>query len=205
MPIVSVPIPILPIIIRKQLIDLKFRNHLKITNMKSIVKMILVLSILVIFHSQAMAQQQAGNSDISINALSLNAVTTLKKVRTLGNTANPTSNPVAITPVSTDTLKCIITVNNVSNTNAYGAKLIVVLPAKADVITLPSNATKVNERGISAWPAYVQFDLAVVFPNQVITVEFTFIKSQLANKVSAFVFTTVPDGNPANNYKDVAY
>jgi hypothetical protein len=173
--------------------------------MKSIVKMALGMSILVILHSKTIAQQQQpGNSDISISALSLNAAGALKKVPAKSDNTNPANHPVTIT-ASDDILKCIITVNNVSSTNAYGAKLIVVLPAKVDVVTLPSNATKINERGISAWPAYVQFDLSMIYPNQPITVEFTFIKSQLANKVSAFVFTTVPDGNPANNYKDVTY
>src|ERR1035437_5872219 len=100
--------------------------------MKSFAKNMLATGIAVILCTAASAQQ-SGYSDISISALSLNAAGALKKVPAKTDNTNPANHPVTIT-ASDDILKCIITVNNVSRTNAYGAKLIVVLPAKVDVV-----------------------------------------------------------------------
>ena len=36
-------------------------------------------------------------------------------------------------------------------------------------------------------------------------VEFTFTKSQYGNKVGAYAYSSSPDPNPANNYKDATY
>ncbi len=173
--------------------------------MKSIAKMVWGVSVLFILNISATAQQ-TGYSDINISALSLTAVTKSKKVPVLSNNANTTNHPVAITPVATDTLKCSITLNNAGNTTAYG-KLVVVLPAEVSVTysSLPSNAKMVNERGVTPWPGYVEIDYILISANQSATFEFTFIKSTLTNKVSAFVFSTVPDANPLNNYKNVSY
>ena len=172
--------------------------------MKSFAKNMLATGIAVILCTAASAQQ-SGYSDISISALSLNAAGALKKVPAISDNTNPANHPVTIT-ASDDILKCSITVSNATNVNAFGAKLIVVLPAGVTPGTLPSNATLIYERGIglSGW-GYIQFDLLVIHPNQNVTVEFTFTKSKYANKLSAFVFSSVPDLNPANNYKDVTY
>lgn len=151
--------------------------------------------------------QQPGYSDISISSISLNAAGAVKKVPAVSKSNNPADHPVTTT-ISGDILKCSITVNNASNANAYGAKLIVVLPAGATVsiATLPSNATPVSERvATGGGPGYIQFDLKVIFSNQPVTVEFTFNRSTGTNKLSAFVFCGVPDANATNNYKDVTY
>lgn len=172
--------------------------------MKSFAKNMLATGIAVILCTAASAQQ-SGYSDISISALSLNAAGALKKVPAKSDNTNPANHPVTIT-ASDDILKCSITVSNATNAIAFGAKLIVVLPAEVTGVSLPSNATQFSERaGGSTSPGYIQFDLLVIYPNRPVTVEFTFNKSKNANKVSAFAFTPVPDANPANNYKDVTY
>jgi hypothetical protein len=155
----------------------------------------------------AASAQQSGYSDIGISAISFNAAGPLKKVPAVGNNASPINHAPVIITASDELLKCSITVSNASNANAYGAKLIVVLPAEVTVPAggLPSNATLVNERGITASPGYIQFDLLIIYPNRDVTAEFTFYKSKNANKLSAFVFSSVPDANPANNFKDATY
>jgi uncharacterized repeat protein (TIGR01451 family) len=178
---------------------------IKIKDMKSFVKNILAACLLVIFYTVAAAQP--AYSDISISAISLAAAGPIKKVPVISSSSNPANHPVALT-ASDDILKCTITVSNAGSANAFGAKLIIVLPAGATVPagTLPSNATLVSDRvATGGGPGYIQFDLAVVFSNQPITVEFSFKKSGSVNKLSAFVICGVPDSNPANNYKEASY
>jgi hypothetical protein len=178
----------------------------KTNNMKSFVKIIAITCIAVIL-CQALIAQQPVYSDISIGALSLNTSGAVKKISAVSKSNNPADHPVTIS-ISDDILKCNITINNTGNANAFGAKLIIVLPAGAivSVATLPLNATLVSERvATRGGPRYIQFDLKVIFSNQPVTVEFTFNKSTATNKLSAFVFCGVPDANAGNNYKDVAY
>ena len=182
------------------------RIDLKTNNMKSFVKIIAATCIAAIL-CQALTAQQPGYSDISISAISLNAAGAVKKVPAVSKSSNPADRPVTTT-ISDDILKCSITVSNDGVANAYGAKLIIVLPAGAAVSagTLPSNATLISDRvATGGGPGYIQFELTPIFSNQPITVEFTFNKSTNTNKLSAFVFCGVPDMNPANNYKDVTY
>jgi len=173
--------------------------------MKSFVKKISATCIAVILCQAVTAQQ--GYSDISISAISLNAAGAVKKIPVPGKSSNPADHPVT-TVVADDILKCSVTVSNAGSANAFGAKLIIVLPAGAAVSAaiLPVNATLVSERvATGGGPGYIQFDLKVIFSNQPVTVEFTFNKSAAANKLSAFVFCGVPDANATNNYKDVTY
>jgi len=173
--------------------------------MKSLVKKISATCIAVIFCLTVTAQQ--GYSDIIISAITLNAAGAMKKTPAPGKSINPSEHPVTAV-VADDILKCSITVSNAGSANAFGAKLIIVLPAGAAVsaAALPVNATLVSERvATGGGPGYIQFDLKVIFSNQPVIVEFTFNKSAAANKLVAFVFCGVPDANPANNYKDVTY
>ena len=161
---------------------------------------------MLIIHDTAVAQQQSGTSDISITALTLTAIAKPQKVAALSKSENPANRPVTIKAVATDTLKCSITLSNMGNATAFG-KLVVVLPAMADVIyaSLPANGKVINERGTSAWPGYVEFSQVLIGANQSATFEFTFKKSAVANNISAFAFSSVPDANAANNYKTAAY
>ena len=152
--------------------------------------------------------QQSVYSDITISAISLTAAGSLKKVPVTVSSTNQANHAPVNIVASNDILKCSITVDNVSGANAYGAKLIVVLPAEATVPagTLPSNATVMSQRvATGGGPGYIEFDLVVVYPGHPVTVEFTFNKSTLVNKLSAFVICGVPDTNPVNNYKEATY
>lgn len=182
------------------------RINLNTINMKSFVKIITATCIAIIVCLPVVAQQPA-YSDISISAISLNAAGAVKKVPAVSKSINPADRPVT-TVTSDEILKCSITVSNDGAANAFGAKLIIVLPAGASIspATLPSNATLISERvATGGGPGYIQFDLQVIFSNQPVTVEFTFNKSTAINKLSAFVFCGVPDANAANNYKEVTY
>jgi len=173
--------------------------------MKCFIKITLAAVIAIAACETAVAQP--AYSDISISAITLTAAGTAKKIPAVGKSITPADHPVTTT-VSDDILKCRITVGNSSGANAFGAKLIVVLPAGASVAvgTLPSNATLISERvAVGGGPGYIQFDLQAVFSNQSATVEFTFNRSPNINKLSAFVFCGVPDANAANNYKDISY
>jgi hypothetical protein len=150
---------------------------------------------------------QPAYSDISISAMSLSAAGTVKKIPAVSKSNNPADHPVT-TVIADDILKCSITVSNTSSANAFGAKLIIVLPAGAwvTVATLPANATMVSERvATGGGPGYIQFDLKAIFSNQPVTVDFTFNRAANNNKLSAFVFCGVPDANTANNYKEATY
>ena len=174
--------------------------------MKLFVKIITAIGISVILCNTADAQP--AYSDISISAISLSAAGAVKKVPAVSKSNNPADRPVTTT-IADDILKCSITISNVSSANAFGAKLIIVLPAGAyvSVAALPSNATLVSDRlaTTGGGPGYIQFDLKAIFSNQPITVEFTFNRAPAANKLSAFVFCGVPDTNTANNYKEATY
>jgi hypothetical protein len=184
-----------------------YYDQSKITDMKPLVKNMLAGSVAVILFSIAVAQQPA-YSDISINAMSLAAAGPSKKIPATTSTINQANHaPVNIT-TSNDVLKCSIAIDNVSGANAYGAKLIVVLPAEATVPAggLPPNATVMSQRVASGGgPGYIEFDLSIIYPGRPVTVEFTFNKSPHANKLSAFVICAVPDANPLNNYKEATY
>ncbi len=175
--------------------------------MKSFIKNISIICGVLIISDTTIAQQQGGTSDISITALTLTAITRSQKVPTISKSENPTGKPVTIQAVATDTLKCTITLSNTGNVTTFG-KLVVVLPAMVDVqlASLPANGKVFNQRGISAWPGYVEFSPVQIGPyQQGETFEFTFTKSALGNNISAFVFSTVPDTNSANNYKTAVY
>lgn len=175
--------------------------------MKSFVKIIAATCIATIIHCLPVVAQQPAYSDISISAISLSAAGAVKKVPAISKSNNPADHPTTTT-IADDILKCSITVSNGGGANAFGAKLIIVLPAGASVsvAALPANATLVSERvATGGGPGYIQFDLQVIFSNQPVIVEFTFSKSPNINKLSAFVFCGVPDANAANNYKEVTY
>jgi hypothetical protein len=168
---------------------------------------ILAIGIVVMMSMTAYAQQSL-YSDITISAISMTAAGPLKKVPVTVSSTNQANHAPVNIITSNDILKCSITVDNVSGANAYGAKLIVVLPAEATVPagTLPPNATVMSQRvATGGGPGYISFDLVIVYPGRPVTVEFTFNKSTLVNKLSAFVICGVPDANPVNNYKEATY
>ena len=174
--------------------------------MKSIIKIITGLSLFLAMYTPAISQQ-SGYADISISSLTLGSIYRATKVVTVSQNATTVGKPMKTTNVPTDTLKCSITLTNSSNRTAITGKLVVVLPAEVTVVpsSLSNNAKQVNERGVMPWPGYVEFDYLFLGPNQQMTLEFTFQKSPLSNKVSAFVFTSIPDANPFNNYKEATY
>ena len=183
------------------------RRHLKIIIMKSSIKIVLATS-LAIFSFAVATAQQPGFSDISISTMSITAAGAIKKVPAKSDNSNPTGHAPVTTVASSDILKCSITVNNGSNAIAYGAKLLVLIPAGANMTlgSLPSNAKLVSDPALTRnGSGYISIDLSVIYPNTPLTVEFTFGKSGIANRLSAFVYSIVPDANPDNNYKDAVY
>jgi hypothetical protein len=135
--------------------------------MKYFVKIICAAFITISGFETVAAQQPVVYSDISISAITLTAAGTTKKVPAVSKSITPADHPVTTT-VSDDLLKCRITVSNSSVSNAFAAKLIIILPAGASIATatLPLNAILVSERvAIGGGPGYIQFDLQAVFSN----------------------------------------
>jgi len=174
--------------------------------MKSHLKYVITTCFAFVFY--VVGQAQSLYSDLTITSMSLSAAGPQKKVAAVTKSINqPNQKPVNI-EISNDILKCTITVDNISTANAYGAKLIVMIPTEAALPSgsLPSNATVVSQRVSTGWgPGYIEFDLTIVYPGRPVTVEFTFVRSTHGNKLSAYVMCGVPDLNPQNNYKEASY
>jgi hypothetical protein len=182
----------------------KTLGEFKTISMIPVIKKLLFSCIYLLLYVTVTAQPVY--SDISISAMSVTAAGPLQKTSGISNSIN--NHSTVVTAASADILKCSVTVNNVSSANAFGAKLIVVLPAEVTIPagSLPSNGTLVSERvATGGGPAYIEFNLQAVFANQPVTVEFKFNKSKYINKLSAFVVSGVPDTNASNNYKDAAF
>jgi hypothetical protein len=94
-------------------------------------------------------------------------------------------------------------VHNDNNDDAQQAMLTVTVPVEVTVTSHPSNATVVKH-GSSPYTGYIVFNLGNMKTGQNVTVQFTFTKSKYTNKVGAFAYSSSPDPNPSNNFKDVA-
>jgi hypothetical protein len=103
-------------------------------------------------------------------------------------------------------MKCSITIHNENDDDAWGTKMVVVLPVEVTVISMPPNATP-DKAVTSTQPfaGHIVFDLGHLTVGQNVTVEFVFSKSKYVNKLGAFVYSDSPDPDPSNNYKDATY
>jgi hypothetical protein len=163
----------------------------------------IVISVISTLYVSAQARSQA---DVNISGMSITAV---RPGRPTTIASNPPSSPAQPGVKTTtlplgDVLKCSITVHSYWDDDAHSAMLVVVLPVEVSIVSNPSNAI-VNKINGSAFAGNLVFNLGQMAVNQSITVEFTFTKSQYGNKVGAYAYSSTPDPNPANNYKEVTY
>jgi len=157
-----------------------------------------------------LSAQERNQADVNITSVTLTPVKPGRPT-TIANpsTTMPSNQPgIKTTPVplGSNELKCSITVHSYWDDDAYSVMLVVVLPVEVSVISNPSNAI-VNKAagGTSPFAGSLVFNLGQMAVNQSITVEFTFTKSQYGNKVGAYAYSSTPDPNPVNNYKDATY
>ena len=148
--------------------------------------------------SQARAQ-----ADVSITSLTLAEVKT--KTIVPNTSATNVNDPAKKAVLMANDLKCIITVHNENDDDAYETKLVVVLPVEVSVSNLPANATVYTASPNSTFVGYVMVNLGHMYVGQNITIEFNFKKSQYGNKVGAYAFSASPDPNPTNNYKEAIF
>lgn len=148
--------------------------------------------------------QARWQADVSITSVTIVSAQTLKKVARVTDNINRPEQKVV--QAVDDNLKCTIVVHNENDDDAWDTKMIVALPVEVAVVNLPANATL--DKTVTAtqpFAGYIIFNLGHMTVQQNVTVEFTFTKSKFGNKVGAFAYSSSPDPNPANNYKDAVY
>jgi hypothetical protein len=115
--------------------------------------------------SQARAQ-----ADVSITSLTLSEVKT--KTIVPNTSATNVNDPAKKAVLMANDLKCIITVHNENDDDAYETKLVVVLPVEVSVSNLPANATVYTASPNSTFVGYVMVNLGHMYVGQNITIEF---------------------------------
>jgi hypothetical protein len=171
----------------------------------SIMKKIFFLAFIALngIYAGAQARWQA---DVSITSVTISPLPTIQKQAKLSNTValpNTGTQKVPVVTAADANLKCSITIHNENDDDAKQAMVVVILPVEVTVISKPQNATLFTAG--APYGAYLVFSLGNMAVQQNITVEFTFTKSQYGNKVGAYAYSSSPDPNPANNYKDATY
>jgi hypothetical protein len=178
-------------------------KKMKIINRIIAVKLFALL-IIMLMATNGFAQARS-QADVSVSGMSITAVRPARPTIVSNPPSTPNQPGVKTTAIPVgDVLKCTITVHSHWDDDAHSAMLVVVLPVEVSVVSNPSNAI-VNKINGSTFAGNLVFNLGQMAVNQSITVEFTFTKSQYGNKVGAYAFSSTPDPNPANNYKDVTY
>lgn len=164
----------------------------------------IILFAICIFTGLFIAAQERWQADVSVTSL------TISNAPSLRSTIQSSSKiPVSVnnTTVATapSNLKCSITVHNENDDDANATTLVVVLPVEVSVVVMSPGGTTHTAANGSQYIAYITFNLGHMTVGQNVTVEFTFTKSKYTNKVGAFAYSTSPDPNPANNYKDATF
>lgn len=164
----------------------------------------IILFAVCIFTGLLIAAQERWQADVSVTSVTISNASVLKPV-IQSNSKNPAviNNTTATTLPSN--LKCSIKVHNENDDDANGTTLVVVLPVEVSVVSVSSGGKTHAAANGSQYIAYITFDLGHMTVGQNSTVEFTFTKSKYTNKVGAFAYSTSPDPNPANNYKDATF
>jgi hypothetical protein len=160
---------------------------------------IIITAGIVLSMSSSIAAQERAQADIKISALTLTQP--VKKNTARLDNPQPVSNPPK--PEEADPVQCSITVHNDNDGEAHQAMLTVVMPVEVAVISHPTNATVVKF-GSTPYTGYLVFNLGNIKVGQSITVQFSFSKSKYNNKVGAFAYSSSPDPNPTNNFKDAS-
>jgi hypothetical protein len=160
-----------------------------------------ITAILLLLMSSSIKAQERSQADIKISALTLTQAPVKKTTTRLDNPQPVSKTPNALEDA--DPIQCSITVHNDNDDNAYQAMLTVTVPVEVAMINSPSNATVVKH-GSSPYTGYLVFNLGNMKVGQSVTVQFSFTKSKFNNKVGAFVYSSSPDPNPSNNFKDAS-
>ncbi len=178
----------------------------------------LLLIIICIFHGLLInAQEQWSKADVSITSISLLAHTTGPASIVPPDNKTPKTdvkleNSGTKLPARQQELpfwfKCRIIVQNGNNDLAFKTKLMVVLPAhvNAEAITFYRDATEHKIIDTSPFTSYFEFNLWDMAAGQTATLEFVFTRPlNVPVQVSAYIFSSTPDPNPLNNYKNGSY
>ncbi|HEX2629970.1 MAG TPA: hypothetical protein VHM26_13185 [Chitinophagaceae bacterium] len=169
-----------------------------------------ILLSLIAFSCTAYVMAQArAQADISVTGVTITPVKP-GRPNTIANPNPPANLPTGTKPtvaqLSSDVLKCSITVFSHNDDDANQAMLLVVVPVEVSVISNPNNGIVYKAGGgTSPFAGYIIFSLGNMAVGQSKTVEFTFSKSAYGNTVGAYAYSATPDPNPANNYKDASY
>lgn len=158
-----------------------------------------IAALLVLLMSNVISAQESTQADIKISALTLTQAPVKKNNTRLDNPQPVFKNPRPLEEA--DPIQCSITVHNDNNDDAHQAMLTVTVPVEVAVINHPSNAT-VIKAGSSPYTGYIVFALGNMKVGQSVTVQFSFTKSKYSNKVGAYTYSSSPDPNPSNNFKD---
>lgn len=157
-----------------------------------------------IFTGLFLSAQERWQADVSVASVTISNAPSLKpSIQNGSKISVPVSNTTLATGPSN--LKCSITVHNENDDDANATTLVVVLPVEVSVVVMSPGGTTHTAANGSPYIGYITFDLGHMTVGQNVTVEFTFTKSKYTNKVGAFAYSTSPDPNPANNYKDATF
>lgn len=178
----------------------------KIKNINRIICTKLLAVIFIMFLAINGFAQARSQADVNITAVTITAARSSRPT-IVGEFSTSRDQPGAKVVPGTENLKCAITVHSYWDDDAHEAMLVVVVPVEVTIVSHPANATIYKAGGgTSPWAGYIVFSLGNMAVQQSITVEFTFTKSPTGNnKVGAYAYSSTPDPNPANNYKDAIY
>jgi hypothetical protein len=157
-----------------------------------------------IFTGLLISAQERWQADVSVTSVTISNASVLKSNIQSASKIPASVNTAAVTNTLSD-LKCSITVHNENDDDANATTLVVVLPVEVSVVFMSPGGTTHTAANGSPYIAYITFDLGHMTVGQNVTVELTFTKSKYTNKVGAFAYSTSPDPNPANNYKDATF
>jgi hypothetical protein len=152
--------------------------------------------------------QPGQQADISITSVTITEL----KPRVPGKFLNAQLTPVGTPPAPKQAaplndLKCTITVHNENGGIAFGATLIVLLPIDVTIVSNPFIATinRAGPQNRTGMPGSLVFEFPEISSGDDRTIEFTFTQSTHGNKISAYAYSSCPDPNPSNNYKDAVF
>ena len=167
--------------------------------------LLFVSLILTTFPGLAQPGQQA---DISITSVSITELKPKVPGKFLNAQLTPIGTPPAPRPAAPlNDLKCTITVHNENGGLAFGATLVVLVPVDVTIVSNPFVATinRAGPQNRTGMPGSLVFEFAGISSGDDRTIEFTFTQSIHGNKISAYAYSSCPDPNPVNNYKDAVF
>jgi hypothetical protein len=165
----------------------------------------LIVFSLFLFTMYLGSAQPGQPTDISITSLSITEIKSKVPVKYQNVQLTPVGTPPAVqSPAPLNDLKCTISVHNGNGGLAFGSTLIVLLPVDVNIVSNPSNATinRTDPQNRTGMPGSLIFNFDAISSGDTRTIEFTFTQSVHGNKIIAFAYSSIPDPNPSDNFKE---